>query len=1369
MSEGNEMKGRCFKRIQHLFILVTVVLLSLQWSISVTPLSFFSGKTWYPVTFLFSSSPIAWAGPNQNTGLKEMMEGHHGIMALDTLRRWFKDEFEYVTTYRYFDRGYARLKKGDLKGAERDFQAIVKKDPDNMIAPLYVAHIKSQTGRQDEATEILEDYLKRFDENGYAHLSLAFLYLDGDKVREAVKHLERASFLYKDDKEMEAIANANLAELYLQEGEYDKALNIFLVLKKRLPQDGLLSYKIGLCLNALHRYNEAQSYLETAFAASGLTAMQRNACRLELSFVMLKMGLRSEAIDLLREVIANSDESDKIHNLAGSQLVEVYFYEYRAIREPDTAEQYLRGLAGREDTPPGVRTRARMELAFLLIRAKRFMQAEVILEEILERPDLDRGYRSLALRNLVEVKFRLRNFKEVIETAESAYKSSRDLSLLLLMAECNVKLKRFEAAEKLFLRISSDRTSSPELKHKALLGLGNIYLAKGEIKKARAPFEAVLEIAPDDSYAMKSLMEIAKKRKRAGRFLSYARRVERRDRSKNFQTEVASTVAELGKHRKALSLFKKALEKEENHEAQAKIYKEMGFLSLKLGDRESSIRYFNGNLSLSKKRSPEVLEQLALIHINAGNCDRSIPLLKELIHIRQDFDHYIKLARCLDATDDNKGASHNYQAALKIRFDTDAAMELILLKEKSGEIKDAVRMLNNMLMEEDLDDRTKFTVFLLLSKYNGILGHRKLQKEYAQKALDIAPDDVSPTEMAYPLVVTGTPSPILEEYEEDIRMQKAPKARAEAAVKLANLYESANNLEKALEFLNVAFEETPTIPLRFKRGLLLYRKGLLEQAQEDFHAALEMKPQSVLYLAYILQKEGEPGLAIDLLEDMLNRNKVTNLKDRVGLLEQLSYLYFGEGQTEKSLGTAEEAILEQGDGKASSLMVKARCLNLLGRAEEAMTIARTGASEARTSEENAIFHEIMGDAARIMGQYDESILHYRIYLTYHKEDASAYYSIAGNYFKMHDYEKSRVCFEEALRLDPGNLKYLPAYGFVLMRLNENASALEVLERYLKNYPYDLNVLETVGYLNMGECRNKKAMEQFRQAIDMNRLHISYAPDEPDPDGKKNHLYGLKEELLNLEKDFSLSAYIHRMDLAGSDESRVFRGTIPSEIGLEAGWRPPVIGFRNRRIFELTGRLLGSFENESWSYDEDSTQLALGFKYKPFTSVNFFASFERLIKLGDNSENNWLLRGMASEDWGRNPHFGHKIRHSGSFYMDYGAFLENTESRFRKNSRRQVFYGEIKDGILFSIHKDWGLIPHAIVDIHWDDTGHPLGEYLEGGIGMELLGWLHETEYKAHDWRLSISIQYKWGSFKDTPPGEGGKDYRGLVVGIEITH
>jgi tetratricopeptide (TPR) repeat protein len=371
--------------------------------------------------------------------------------------------------------------------------------------------------------------------------------------------------------------------------------------------------------------------------------------------------------------------------------------------------------------------------------------------------------------------------------------------------------------------------------------------------------------------------------------------------------------------------------------------------------------------------------------------------------------------------------------------------------------------------------------------------------------------------------------------------------------------------------------------------------------------------------------------------------------------------------------------------------------------------------------------------------------------------------MAENALKMGRPEEALAHLEQAMRLHPDNVTALPAYGYALGRVGRVHEALDVLERYLAHFPEDARLQEEAGYLAVRAVRNREAAEHFRRAAALRRRERTYRPDEGAPQEGDVRISALGEAVWDLEKRFSLSGYLIRTDVAGEGEPRVFQGLMPSQVGFEAGWRPPVIGFRNYRIFELTARVLGSFENESWSYDPESTQLGLGVRLKPLDSENLWLSFERLVKIGDESQDNWLLRGLASRDWGREPPERYRAGHSGRAYADAGAFLRDSGP----SDRRAVFHIEAVEGIRFGLSPDWAVVPHGVVDGHWESSGGAPGRYLEAGAGVEVLGWLGKTADGARKGRASLFAEYKWGAFASKPPGRDSRGFHGPVVGLSM--
>ena len=89
-----------------------------------------------------------------------------------------------------------------------------------------------------------------------------------------------------------------------------------------------------------------------------------------------------------------------------------------------------------------------------------------------------------------------------------------------------------------------------------------------------------------------------------------------------------------------------------------------------------------------------------------------------------------------------------------------------------------------------------------------------------------------------------------------------------------------------------------------------------------------------------------------------------------------------------------------------------------------------------------------------------------------------------------------------------------------------------------------------------------------------------------------------------------------------------------QAGLEAYWRPPVIGYRNGRIFELFARTFQTLADESGGPTGTSTQQGMaGARWKPFSNVNLIVEGARLFALGTVARNDWLARVAASHGEG----------------------------------------------------------------------------------------------------------------------------------------
>lgn len=1338
----------------------------------------------------------AAAAEEQNSGgLSEIIKKRPGIFEYGDLREWVRSEYLYVRTYRFFDQGFSCLRSGDLSGAAENFDAIIQIDPDNTLASLYLAYIKSRLGDRDQAITLFEGFVERHGANGYVLSSLAFLYIERGDNAKAIDRLESAEKMTGKENPTLDMIHANLAELYMQAGRYEEAFARFFLLSIKYPGDGLLHYKSALALKALGRTGDAVSQCQQALSGSGLTAVQRSQCRMELADLYMENGDYAAAAQLIEVILGEGggdgpsriwlkillaeaylklgrqDAAIEQFNLlyvsdedsfAGFRLYEIY----RDSGQTALARNMLEKISADDRLSPSDRVRGGLEQAFQMIRDKRYVDAEALLEGLLAKKGIDEENRLKVIGSLADAKFKRGRTQEALDLAMSAYRSSPapDSGLLFLTATLNHRMKHYDIAENLYDKLIRAERTEETLRTQSRRGLGDLLIASGRHKEAAPVFEAILRENPGDMYALQTLMEIAKKEKNPDRYEFYSRQMENRKPSPSATNEIATTLGELGAIDEAIRLLRETLAEETNTRQRFEILRKLGYLSLKSGKRDRAVDYFVQALALPVS-SPELMEQLADMYINDGRWWLAMPLLESLSRVRRNSDDQVKFARLMERIGDYNAAEFRYREALKIKQDPETTFALAALFERTGKRSAAIRLIQDSAPKVADDAGLSFRTFILLSKYYGALGNKERQIKYAEKALAYRKGGEERESLVYALVLTRAEDDLPEKYLAEILARKEKNAKQPMLLELATLYEISGNYGKAIGILDAAVSIGTTPELRFKRGVLLSGRGEEAKARSDFEAVIDTHPQSARYLAAGWEREGKPGFAIDILEKVLSTAAMKEAGESYRIIRQLAHLYFEEGRYRKALETSRltRAYVTRVD--TADLLLEARCLIRLGRPNEALLLLENEVGTNSDPDVLSNIHQVLGDALRSQKRYCLSNIHYQqSLLAGSLPMADIHALMADNYFRMGDSRQSHEHYEAAVALEPEKLKFLPGYGFTLAKLGENSSALAVFERYLAVYPRAPRVLEEAAFLKMRESRNTSAAQSFRDAIDLKNLRLEYGPTPPARSLQQKGIYDLKKEVSALEHSFSTGGFIARSDLVGDRGSQLYKGDIPSQAGIEAAWTPPGIGFRNHRIVELTARILGSFDEGAWGYNDRSTQLAVGFRYKPFSSINAVGVFERLVRIGDDSEDNWLVRGLYSRDWGVDPAFGSPLWHSGRVYLDFGAFLDSSVS----GERREAFYGELKEGFIYRIHENWGLFPHVIVDTHWDSSEMPLGNYLEGGIGLELTGWLKESEHRSHAIRPSFFVQYKWGALEEPlSPGES-RDYKGIVLGTTIS-
>jgi tetratricopeptide (TPR) repeat protein len=126
----------------------------------------------------------------------------------------------------HFGLGYLLWTKGQYPEAAKEFQAELDNDPQHLQAALYLADSDIQLQKPDEATPLLEKFIKLTPSDAMAHRDLGVIYADAGNNQDAVTQFENAIRLAPGD----VNAHYRLARLYRTMGrtadakvEFDKS------------------------------------------------------------------------------------------------------------------------------------------------------------------------------------------------------------------------------------------------------------------------------------------------------------------------------------------------------------------------------------------------------------------------------------------------------------------------------------------------------------------------------------------------------------------------------------------------------------------------------------------------------------------------------------------------------------------------------------------------------------------------------------------------------------------------------------------------------------------------------------------------------------------------------------------------------------------------------------------------------------------------------------------------------------------------------------------------------------------------------------------------------------------------------------------
>lgn len=527
------------------------------------------------------------------------------------------------------------------------------------------------------------------------------------------------------------------------------------------------------------------------------------------------------------------------------------------------------------------------------------------------------------------------------------------------------------------------------------------------------------------------------------------------------------------------------------------------------------------------------------------------------------------------------------------------------------------------------------------------------------------------------------------------------------------------------------------------RGDLLMSAGDAAGALAAYRAAWRRRPDpwSALGAGYAYAKLGKPGLAVGEIERGLDASPPLAPTERRAALATLGYLHAQLGQHRDAAGawTAAQGIafdpdlvlpLAREQRQEGDLDAAARTLATIDPASlpadaaavwftERAAIARAQAAPLPAVD---VRREHLLQAAA--GDLEQALAR--------EPTPDREYTLGLVYVDLGDPERAIPPLERSLAGAAFVPEHAATLGYAYQDVGRWDDAGRELARSLDADRDQLPLYEDLAYVRVKQVRNDDAIALLEQAIDNTPLYPVH--DAAERDDLEARRLAMRREVSELSRSFSLLAYTsicfgkNNCEVGGG--APLSAGASKSQGGVELAYRPPVIGYRDGRTFELISRTLFEQDVNSIEPRGKTTVVTLGVRYKPLSLVDGYLSAERLFGVGSDAQDNVLLRGTLGWQRGYAMQPGVARWSYTTLYADVARTVESPRDWF--------FYTEGRQGVTFNVYGDRTMVtPHVYARGRFQ-TGDG-GDLQEVDLGLGVvMRWLFRAD-TYHDYQSSAEL------------------------------
>jgi bacteriophage N4 adsorption protein A len=322
-------------------------------------------------------------------------------------------------------------------------------------------------------------------------------------------------------------------------------------------------------------------------------------------------------------------------------------------------------------------------------------------------------------------------------------------------------------------------------------------------------------------------------------------------------------------------------------------------------------------------------------------------------------------------------------------------------------------------------------------------------------------------------------------------------------------------------------------------------------------------------------------------------------------------------------------------------------------------------------------------------------------------------------------------FQRAVARNPAETLYLESLAYACRHAGQTARAADLFSQAIARDPDRVSLYRDLAYAQLSLGQPDLAAGNLKAAID---LQLGHPPKDVAPAQADTDLANMRDEYGSLIHRFSTTIYeSYRPNGGVTAAAASSGGLIPSQGGAEFVYRPWGLFGRQDDALQFGARLLWSNRPKGLAIDHESLQGGLAVRYKPLQSQDFFVSAERLIKIGNASQSDWLLR--ASFGLGREVEL-----HPGKAHWNYTRLY--ADAGYFTDARATALYAEFSQGISLRASDHFLVTPHVTLVEHHQNPDPARTSVLEAGPGLAFKFLLGASRYETQRASIDLVVQYR---------------------------